>query len=145
MELVYALNQLWAGTILAMDFDLKKRSLKITVRVLENNIESIYDVHFDELESFYYANDQESLENFADESWDVLELSSIEYLHSDTINIEASSSNHSWLKHYSSKANFMIEIWDSYLFVRSRRLIINDEIFNLNEDSKSNNVIEKQL
>jgi hypothetical protein len=58
MELEYALNQLWAGTILAMDFDLKKRSLKITVRVLENNNESLYDVHFDELESFYYAYGQ---------------------------------------------------------------------------------------
>jgi hypothetical protein len=133
MKLEEYLNQFWATTILKLDFDLKKRCIEITLQISENGEERVHVIKFHKIESFYYAMENGTQSDLFDqEPWEKLELSSIEFLDSECINIDVSSVRHDWIRNFCANANFIIEIWDSYLLLKSSKVEIDEHVFIIN-------------
>jgi hypothetical protein len=133
MELEDYLNQFWATIILKLDFDLKRRCIEITLQDSEDGEERVHVIKFQKIESFYYAMENGTQSDLFDqEPWEKLELSSIEFLDSECINIDASSIQHDWIRNFCANANFIIEIWDSYLLLKSSKVEIDKHVFIIN-------------
>jgi len=143
-ELQQQLNQLWAGKINKLDFNLLASELKISITVLDNQTTTNYDITFKEVSAYYFVNnDGESRKNFYEvEQGDYLELTSIDYFPEGVGEITLTSAKNDWARNYYSGANFALEFWSSILFLESNVIEINKTTFgnllslNLNREKR---------
>ncbi len=98
------------------------------VEVREGSKVDFFEVMFIDVSSHYYLknNGSDRFTFYEVEAGDYLELTSIEYYESGIGNILINSVHHDWANDYYSKANFLLEIWSSVLFIEANALKIND-------------------
>ncbi|MBO8156552.1 MAG: hypothetical protein H0Z32_08845 [Bacillaceae bacterium] len=126
-DLKEQLNELWAGSIEDINFDFLRGLIKLKISVVENNNTYRYEILFQEVSAHYYLkNNGDSRFIFHEvEEGDYLELSSIDYFESGVGKITINSQSDEWVDEYYSSANFVLEIWNSILFVEAKSITIN--------------------
>ena len=132
MNLQMKLNELWAGIIENFEFNFLKHAITLKIKTIDNGIEKKYNVVFGEVASHFFLENkgQERLNLVLYDEGDYLELTSIDYYEGGVGNIIVKSS-HNWAEQYYSSANFILEIWNSMLFVEARVITINGEVFEI--------------
>nr|WP_318539414.1 hypothetical protein [Terribacillus saccharophilus] len=127
-KLTIILNYLdGGGEIVDFKYDFFQKSLKLVVRVFEDNVEQVFSMIFKNISSLYINNGPgESRLDFdlvSDvEYW---ELSSIGYIE-EAVDQSLYSSN-GLFDDYGSNATFFLEIYNTLVLVESRLLEINGE------------------
>lgn len=130
-DLQFQLNNLWAGIIKKIDFDLLNGSIKLSVEVIEDGNVKVFEVIFIDVSSHYFLKNSRCnrFSFYEIEDGDYLELTSIDYFDSGVGDININSLTNKWVSEYYSKANFVIEIWSSILFIESRAIKINAVLY----------------
>ncbi|MCM3226611.1 YxiG family protein [Terribacillus saccharophilus] len=127
-KLTIILNYLdGGGEIVDFKYDFFQKSLKLVVKVFEDNVEQVFSMIFKNISSLYINNGPgESRLDFdlvSDvEYW---ELSSIGYIE-EAVDQSLYSSN-GLFDDYGSNATFFLEIYNTLVLVESRLLEINGE------------------
>lgn len=129
-ELQKKLNELWAGIIEYFQINILKNTISFSIEVIENGQKNKYNLIFNRVSSYYFVHDSgEQRYNILDpEEGDYLELTSIDY-YKDGLDIKMKSLTEEWAKQYYSNANFVLEIWNSMLFIEAKSVAINEKIF----------------
>lgn len=130
-ELIETLNLLWAGTIKRIDFNLLKHSISLEIEVIENASVLKYEVIFEGVSAYFFSNNEgdERLQIEPYDEGDYLELTSIHYIKEGIGNIIIESQREKWTKNWYASANFVLEIWSSYLFIEAKSLSVNGRTF----------------
>lgn len=131
------LNELWAGIIELLEFDILKNTISFIIKVIEYGEEKKYNVIFNGVSSYYFVHDsgEKRYNLFDPEEGEYLELTSI-YYYENVLDIKIESLTEKWAKQYSSNANFVLEIWSSMLFIEAKNVIINKKIFEVEYSTK---------
>lgn len=132
-ELKKQLNKLWSGVIENINFDYLKGSFFLKIKVIEDGVVSNFDVCFNEVSAYYYVRDigENRLTYFQFEEGDYLELTSIDYYENGIGEIVIKSTVENWTNQFFSSANFVLEIWNSMLFIEAKKVTINDYLYSL--------------
>lgn len=122
------LNELWAGIIDFYKFDIFNHTITLDVTVIENGEEKKYNVKFKGVSAYhFYENSGEERINLLElDEGDYLELTSIQFYESGVGDIRIKSETEKWAEQYYSNSNFILEIWESILFIEASSIIIND-------------------
>jgi|LSQX01.2.fsa_nt_gb hypothetical protein len=130
-ELIKTLNLLWAGTIKRIEFILLKHSILLEIEVVENESVFNFEVIFEGVSSYFYSNNEgdERLQIDSYDEGDYLELTSMHYIEEGIGDISIKSQRESWTKNWYASANFVLEIWSSYLFIEAKSLSVNGTKF----------------
>ncbi|MEC0282081.1 YxiG family protein [Terribacillus saccharophilus] len=115
------------GEIVDFKYDFFQKSLKLVVKVLEDNVEQVFSIIFKNISSLYINNSPgESRLDFdlvSDvEFW---ELSSIGYIKEGVG--QSLYSSYGLFDDYGSNANFFLEIYNTLILLESHLLEINEE------------------
>jgi hypothetical protein len=126
-DLQLQLNNLWAGIIKKIDFDILNGRITLSVEVIEDGNVNDFEVNFIDVSSHYYLknNGSNRFSFYEVEDGDYLELTSVDYYSSGIGDIIINSLTNEWVCEYFSKANFVIEIWSSILFIEAKAIKIN--------------------
>jgi hypothetical protein len=127
-EIQNKLNELWAGVIDFYKFDIFKHTITLDVTVIENGEERRYNVKFKDVSAyhFYENSGEERINPLELDEGDYLELTSIQFFENGVGDIRIKSKTEKWVEQYYSNANFVLEIWESMLFIEASSIIIND-------------------
>ena len=130
-ELIKTINLLWAGTIKKIEFILLKHSVSLEIEVIENENVFKYEMTFEGVSSYFYSNNEgdKRLQIESYDEGDYLELTSIHYIQEGIGNIIIESQREKWTKNWYASANFVLEIWSSYLFIEATSLSVNEKKF----------------
>lgn len=130
-ELIKNINSLWAGIIKRIEFNLLKHSIFLEIEVVENGRDFSFNVLFEDVSSHFYSNSEgvERLQISSYDEGDYLELTSIHYFEEGIGHIWIESQKENWANNWFASANFVLEIWSSYLFIEAKSLSINGEKF----------------
>lgn len=125
-EIQNILNELWAGVINFYKFDILKQTITFNITVNENEKKSKYDIIFNGVSSYHFYEDSEErrLHPLDPDEGYYLELTSIE-LYKNGIGNITTKSNLGWTEQYYSNANFVLEIWNSILYIEASSIILN--------------------
>lgn len=127
-EIQNKLNELWAGVIDFYEFNILKHTITFNITVIENGEKAKYGVTFKGVSSYHFYEDSEEqrLNPINPDEGDYLELTSIQFYKNGIGNIATKSQIEQWAEQYYSDANFVLEIWNSMLFIEASNLILND-------------------
>lgn len=122
------LNELWAGVIDFYEFNILNHTITFNVTVVENGKEEKYDIKFKGVSSYHFYEDSEEqrINPQEPDDGDYLELTSIQYYENGVGNITTKSEAEKWAEQYYSNSNFVLEIWNSMLFIEASNIILND-------------------
>ena len=127
------LDELWANVIDEMNINVFERTIVFTIRAIDDGMVTNHKIIFEQVSSFYFlentGDDRYKLFERGEESY--LELTSIDFHPKGIGLISIDSKTDDWVKQYISNANFTIEIWDSMLFVETKRVVINNRSFDV--------------
>ncbi|KEZ47212.1 hypothetical protein GS18_0220420 [Metabacillus indicus] len=127
------LDELWANVIDEMNINVFDRTIVFTTRAIDDGMVTNHKIIFEQVSSFYFlentGDDRYKLFERGEESY--LELTSIDFHPKGIGLISIDSKTYDWVKQYISNANFTIEIWDSMLFVETKRVVINNRSFDV--------------
>ena len=129
-ELQQQLNKLWAGTIEELDFNIHNHTISFKIKSKWGDTIEKFNVIFSDVSSFYFvqAIGKRRLVLSKPELGDYKELTSINF-YKDGVGKITVESSASWAQQWYSSANFVIEIWDSILFIEAKAVIVNNKIF----------------
>jgi hypothetical protein len=122
------LNEIWAGVIDFYEFNILKHTITFNITVIENGQKSKHFIVFKGVSSyhFYENSEEQRLNPVNPDEGDYLELTSIQFYKNGIGNITTKSQIEQWAEQYYSDANFVLEIWNSMLFIEASNLILND-------------------
>ncbi|WP_139905467.1 YxiG family protein [Clostridium thermarum] len=133
MNINKLLESLWGTIIEEFDINMKEHYIKLVIKSCENNIETSFIVIFKDVTAYSWVNS--SFEQGKDrsdiEQWTFMDLTSITYNPNAKLNVEGSLLN----KKIFAKPNFLLEIWNTMLLIEANKLIINDNVYDLNKDN----------
>lgn len=141
-ELIKNINSLWAGKIKSMEFPLLKHTIFLEIEVIEDGRDLSFNVLFEGVSSYFYLNDEgsERLKIDPYEETDYLELTSIHYIREGIGHIGIESQTESWTNNWFASANFVLEMWNAYLFIEAKSLSINGIKFEVGYPTKEGGV-----
>lgn len=126
------LDRLWAGVIQHLNFDILQHTITFHIQTIDNDDVDHFILTFKGVSSYYFVEDSEEkrLHPIDPDEDAYLELTSIDYYENGVgqISIQSSSENN-WVNNYFSSANFVLELWNSMLFIEAQIVTINDETF----------------
>ena len=127
-EIQNKLNEIWAGVIDFYEFNILKHTITFNITVIENGQKSKYCITFKGVSSyhFYENSEEQRLNPINPDEGDYLELTSIQFYKNGIGNITTKSEIEQWAEQYYSDANFVLEIWNSILFIEADNLILNN-------------------
>lgn len=127
-EIQNRLDNLWSGIIESYEFNILKHIIKFKITVIENEKKSKYLIIFNEVSSYhFYNNSEEDRFNIIEQDEeDYLELTSIQFYPNGIGNIKIKSSKELWIEQYYSNVNFVLEMWNSMLFIEANSIVLND-------------------
>lgn len=122
------LNELWAGVIEFYKFDILNHVITFNVTVIENGKEEKYSIKFKGVSSYHFYEDseEERINPLDPDDGDYLELTSIQFYENGVGDITTKSETEKWAEQYYSNSNFVLEIWNSMLFIEASNIILND-------------------
>lgn len=122
------LNELWAGVIDFYEFDIRNHSITFNITVIENGKEEDYSVKFKGVSSYHFYEDSEEqrINQIEPDEGDYLELTSIQFYENGIGDITTKSETEKWVEQYYSNSNFVLELWNSMLFIEANNIILND-------------------
>lgn len=122
------LNELWAGVIDFYKFDILNHAITFNVTVIENGKEEKYSIKFKGVSSYHFYEDseEERINPLDPDDGDYLELTSIQFYENGVGDITTKSETEKWAEQYYSNSNFVLEIWNSMLFIEASNIILND-------------------
>lgn len=131
------LNELWSGIIKYYQINILDNTINFNIEVIENGQSNKYDLVFNKVSSYYFVhNREEQRHSITDpDEGDYLELTSIEY-YKNGLDIKMKSLTEDWSKQYYSNANFILEIWNSMLFIEAKSVAINEKVFEVGYSQK---------
>lgn len=126
-EIQDKLNELWAGVIDSYEIDILKHLIKFNITVLENGERTSYCILFKGVSSYHFYEDsqEQRLNPIEPDEGDYSELTSINFIKNGIGNIKIEASTERWVEQYYSNANFILEIWNSMLFIEAKCIAIN--------------------
>jgi hypothetical protein len=127
-EIQNRLNNLWSGILESYEFNILKHIIKFKITVIENEKKSKYLIIFNGVSSYhFYNNSKEERFNIIEtDEEDYLELTSIQFYPNGIGNIRIKSSKERWIEQYYSNVNFVLEMWNSMLFIEANSIVLND-------------------
>lgn len=132
MNINKLLEPLWGTIIEEFGINMKEHYIKLVIKSCENNIVTSFIVIFKDVTAYSWVNS--SFEQGKDrsdiEQWTFMDLTSITYTPNAKLNVEGSLLN----KKIFAKPNFLLEIWNTVLLIEANKLIINDNVYDLNKD-----------
>ena len=130
-ELTENLNSLWTGIIKRINFDLLKHSIVLELEIIENTKVFNYELIFEEVSSYFFLNNEGNnrIEIYPYEEGDYLELTAIHYIKEGIGDIVIKSQQEEWTRNLYASANFVLEIWSSYLFIEAKSVLVNGKKF----------------
>lgn len=128
------LNELWAGVIDFYEFDILNHAITFNVTVIENGKEEKYSIKFKGVSSYHFYEDSEEqrINPLEPDDGDYLELTSIQFYENGVGDITTKSETEKWAEQYYSNSNFVLEIWNSMLFIEASNIILNDIEYKVN-------------
>lgn len=128
------LNELWAGVIDFYEFDILNHAITFNVTVIENGKEEKYSIKFKGVSSYHFYEDSEEqrINPLEPDDGDYLELTSIQFYENGLGDITTKSETEKWAEQYYSNSNFVLEIWNSMLFIEASNIILNDIEYKVN-------------
>ena len=122
------LNELWAGVIDFYKFDILNHAITFNITVIENGKEEKYSIKFKGVSSYHFYEDSEEqrINPLEPDDGDYLELISIQFYENGVGDITTKSETEKWAEQYYSNSNFVLEIWNSMLFIEASNVILND-------------------
>ena len=126
-EIQDKLNELWAGVVDFYEIDILKHLIKFNITVLENGERTSYCILFKGVSSYHFYEDSQErrLNPIEPDEGDYSELTSINFIKNGIGNIKIEASTDRWVEQYYSNANFVLEIWNSMLFIEAKYITIN--------------------
>jgi hypothetical protein len=127
------LNELWAGVIDFYEFDILNHAITFNVTVIENGKEEKYSAKFKGVSSYHFYEDSEEqrINPLEPDEGDYLELTSIQFYENGVGDITTKSETEKWAEQYYSNSNFVLEIWNSMLFIEASNIILNNVEYKL--------------
>ena len=126
------INSLWATYITNFKIDILKHKIIIESYAIENNDQKVFfKIEFKDVSSyFFYNNTALEYKDYDFKKWDYAEIMSFNYMPGENlfnINSEKMPSNLSLKISY----NILIEIWETELYIKAKKIRINNEEFEL--------------
>lgn len=127
-EIQKKLNELWSSVIDYYEFNILKHIIIFNVTVIENGKKVKYSVTFKGVSAYHFYEDggEQRLYPVEPDDGDYSELTSIQYYKNGIGNIKTESQIEQWAEKYYSNANFVLEIWNSMLFIEASNIILDD-------------------
>ena len=122
------LNELWAAVIDFYEFDILNHTITFELTVIENGKEEKHNVKFKGVSSYHFYEDSEEqrINPLEPDEGDYLELTSIQFYENGIGDITTKSETEKWAEQYYSNSNFVLEMWNSMLFIEASNIILND-------------------
>lgn len=124
------LEPLSGSIIEKIEFNILQKNIFLELKLIENGIESMHTLEFKSVWSHYYTQDTTSSEiDFTETNY--LELTSIDYASGGISSVNCKSNLDDWFNSIHSMTNFALEIWEGLLLIEARKIVIDDNEFEL--------------
>ncbi len=127
------LNGLWSSVIDYYEFNVLKHTIIFNVTIIENGNRIKDCITFKGVSAYHFYEDygDQRFYPIEPDDGDYAELTSIKYYKNGIGNIKIKSQTEPWSEKYYSNANFVLEIWNSMLFIEASIVIIDDVEYEL--------------
>lgn len=128
-----SINELWDNIIEDMTIDVLNHTITFKTKAIRTGSITRHELQFREVSAFYFVgnNGEQRFDLLPRETGDFLEITAIWHYPNGVGKISIAATAEEWAEQFYSNANFSIEIWSAILFIEAKKIVIDQEVFEI--------------